>query len=247
MGIGDEIMAAGQAERLAKQAGKPVAILDKNGVPRWHEVWERNPYVDPKSDLTITNAPGARPYIQRWEGSTSVFNMDYVNHPGRLYLTQEHWDFAKQIDGPYIVAEPVVRRPSSLNKEWPMAYWHQLKFQYPVIQMGVKADKPILPGAIFIKTPTIFHAAAIIANSCYVITSEGGTHHVAGAMRKPAIVIYGSFTSPKLTGYPNHDAITVEKPNHPCGKFDHCATCKEAMLEITPKKVQKVIDTFATM
>src|SRR3546814_17412868 len=60
-------MAAGHAERVSRETGKRVVILDKGGKPRWHEVWEGNPAIvrQPEADtVSIRNASGCRPYIR---------------------------------------------------------------------------------------------------------------------------------------------------------------------------------------
>ena len=43
MGLGDEIMALGRAERLFEQTGDRVSIMEYHGTPRDHIAWHGNP------------------------------------------------------------------------------------------------------------------------------------------------------------------------------------------------------------
>ena len=44
MGLGDEIIVTGIAQRRGQEANPlPVRVLDKRGKTRWHEIWEGNP------------------------------------------------------------------------------------------------------------------------------------------------------------------------------------------------------------
>lgn len=99
MGLADEIMAAGHAERVFE--GHPalvkVRILDQFGRRRWHELWEGNPAIARMGDrgpsLSIKHGPGCRPAERQ---------------AGRLYLTREEKRVGEVVaeDGPFVMIEP---------------------------------------------------------------------------------------------------------------------------------------------
>ena len=213
--------------------------------------WDGNPAISAKGPQVLADYTAVRGYIDHWEGSRSVFNFNYRNrsHPGRLFVPAwaDAWAAGLGVDG-CVVVEAFVRRPSSPGKDWGYdrwrdaaafvgADWRAQHRQAPtLIQM---ADRPIktIPGARFIKTPTFWHAAAIIARSALVLTPEGGTHHMAGALRRPAVVVCGGFTHPDVIGYDGHEYLYADVPGSPCGRFDHCPHCVDALNRITPAMV----------
>jgi len=237
MGLGDEIMAAGRAEKLWRETGQRVAIVDASMRPREHDVWTGNPAIDQSSSLTLTDCPRGRGYIDRWEGSRSVLNMTYHNrdHPGSIYIPDEYLRWAASVvESGCVVIEPIVQRPSSLGKDWGFKRWAKVAEQLEnVVQLGADHARPVLPGAQFIKTETFWHAAAIVRHAAVTLTPEGGLHHIAGALKRPAVVIYGGFTHPLITGYDGHECLYVDVPGSPCGEFGPCDHCRLALEMIT--------------
>lgn len=233
-------MAAGVAERMWRETGRRVAIVDGAGRPRTESVWDRNPAIDPSSSLTLRDHPGHRGYMLRWDdGPRAVFDPSYRNmdHPGRIYPIP--------VDAPresFIVIEPNVFRPSSINKDWGFDRWQIVADMlidegYEVVQCVPDFGRPLLAGAKHVRTPTFWHAANVIDRAALVLSPEGGTHHMAGALRRPAVVIFGGFTHPDTTGYDWHTNLYVDGPDSPCGRYDACPHCRDALASITPDMV----------
>ena len=59
--------------------------------------------------------------------------------------------------------------------------------------------------------------------------------HAAAALKVPAVVIYGGFISPKVTGYPLHRNLFTG--GTPCGMRTNCKHCRDAMAAILPTTV----------
>lgn len=236
-------MAAGVAARMWRETGQTVAIVDQAGRPREHAMWEGNPAIDPNGPLRLVDCPGQRGYMLRWDGARSVFNMTYRNmdHPGNIYVPAWARGWARyNVPTGCIIIEPIVRRPSSMGKDWGFDRWCAVAdrlIRQPVVQLGEDGGRRMLPGATWIKTPTFWHAAAAIERAALVLTPEGGTHHMAGALHRPAVVVYGGFTHPQLTGYDWHRCLYVDVPGSPCGNFDPCSHCRDALETITPNMV----------
>ncbi len=66
MGIGDAIMAAGEARELHHRSKLPVVIVGPNGRPLWNPIWNGVKYIVPRPGGhpcgRLVNGPGARPY-----------------------------------------------------------------------------------------------------------------------------------------------------------------------------------------
>lgn len=244
MGLGDEIMVAGRAAALAAKRGAPVTIVDEAGRPREHVIWQGNPAIVQDSPITIRDHPGHRGYILRWDpGPRAVFDPTYRNrnHPGRIYPPSwaREWAHANIPRG-CIIVEPVVRRPSSMGKDWGAERWAQVVSRLEgVIQIGEDGGRPMV--APWIKTPTVWHAAAAIERASLVLTPEGGMHHMAGALGVRAVVIYGGFTHPDTTSYETETSLYFGGPGSPCGRYDDCPHCTAALAAITPDMVLEAI------
>jgi hypothetical protein len=79
---------------------------------------------------------------------------------------------------------------------------------------------------------------------------EGGLHHAAAAVRLPAVVIFGGFITPAVTGYAEQVNLTAPGLGvaHPlgCGRRVDCPHCADAIAQITPElvaqEVRKVLE-----
>lgn len=250
MGIGDEIMAAGRAERIYRRSGQPVAILDRFGHVREHPAWLGNPAIRPDAREQITDGSGARPYIRRWIGMPLRVEFDLAHRPlaGHLYLSEEERAYAAALDLPerFAVIAPIVRKPSSPNKDWGFERWAEVAeaLPLPVVQLGPADERPLLPGALRIVTRDFRRAAAIIERAAIVLATEGGAHHIAAALGRKAVVIFGAFTPPEVTGYAWHINLAVETPEGYCGRYTPCAHCAQALATITPAAVLAAAKTL---
>lgn len=243
MGCGDEILAAGRAERLALLSGRSVAITDRAGRARTHPIWEGNQAIDPKSDLRLIDCSGSRPYIERWDGRRVIFNMAHRPTAGHVYLTREErsWAADQMLPERFAIVEPVVRPPSSPNKAWGLARWATVvaDIPVPVYQLGPDDGRHALPGTHRLVTPSIRYAAAVIEKAALVMTTEGGMHHLAAALGIPAVVVFGAFTPPLLTGYEGQRIFAVETAEGYCGNYLPCEHCQKAMARIDPRDVAR--------
>jgi len=239
-------MAAGRAEQRWRETGEQVRILDRRGRVRWHDAWLGNPAIDMAGPQHIVDGVQARGYIARWDpGPRTIFQPDYRNmdHPGRLVLADDlkTWAQNQHVDDALLI-EAGWSPPSSRGKDWGFERWRDVAEQLSedgaeIVQCGAKRHDRILPQARFIHTPTWRHAAAIIERVAMVYTIEGGTHHMAGALRRPAVVVYSGFVHPETTGYDWHANLYADLDHSPCGRYDACAHCEAAKAEITPDMV----------
>lgn len=240
MGLGDELMALGRAERLYEQTGRPVSILTMTDAPREHDSWVGNPAWVFKGGQRLVDGGGARPYITAWHGRRAIFNLEYRARAGRVYLTDEE-RAACTLDAPYAIVSPELKKGASPNKDWGRSNWEAVikDFPCPVYQLLPDDKTKPIKGAIPYKTPSFRAALAVIEKAALVMAAEGGTHHMAASMRVPAVVVFGSFVPPSVTGYDFHYNIAVDTDEGYCGRWEPCEHCRAAMKSIKPEQVRE--------
>lgn len=236
--MGDEIMALGRAEIEYRRTGRKVNIVDATGKTRTHELWKGNPAWSKDGAATITDAPGARPYIKRWDGRRAIYDLSYRPHAGKIHLTKQEIAFSADLDFAFAVVSPLVKGNASSNKDWGEDRWEEVirGFPIPVLQLG-QPEESRLPSAVKYPTPTMRHAASVVSRAAIVLTNEGGLHHVAASMGRPAVVVHGGFTPPLVTGYKTHANLTGDTGHAGCGRWDACSECAKALDKITPRMV----------
>lgn len=241
MGLGDEIMALGRAERAYEQSGHPASILTMIDVARDHPAWHGNPAWVEKGGKRIVDGGGSRPYIKSWRNNQVTFNLEYKARAGRVYLTNEERQAVQDIAGPYAIVSPVLKEKASPNKDWGVHNWEEVikDFPCPVYQLLPDKNVKTIEGAIGIVTPSFRVAMAYIENAALVMSNEGGAHHMAASLHIPAVVVFGAFTPPSVTGYDFHYNIAVETEQGYCGNWNPCEHCKRAMASITPEMVKE--------
>lgn len=249
-------MAAGQAEHLFRDLGIPVAICDKRGTVRWSDMWEGNPAIASPAYVAsgqpharITNGVGCRPYIrypftaQHGLRFSDWRARDFV---GRLYLTDAEvarGDAIRRDVGPFLLLEPDVKPLSTQNKAWGRERYTALVASVPdVTFIRAYGDEcQSFEGVRNIRTRTFRDACGILAASGGYVGNEGGFHHAAAALGKPAVVVFGGFISPQTTGYPTHVNLYDNGIGSPCGRWQHCTHCEQAMARITVEEMADAV------
>ena len=252
LGIGDEIMAAGEARRLQAVDPRPVAIVDRRGRARWHRIWQGNPRIatpaQVASGLTVqrhVNCGGARPYLEAVTRERFDYRRDWRPTPAEIVLTEDEAAFAATAAGALLV-EPQLKASASPNKRWPWARWQALvtaRPDLPWVQVGPRGT-PRLAGLRFIETRDFRLACAVLARARAAVLPEGGLHHAAAALGVPAVVIYGGFVSPAITGYDGQ--VAFYRPHRddgdPCGLRVSCPACRSAMAHIGVEEVLEALE-----
>lgn len=251
MGLGDEVMASGRARVLHERTGKKVCIVGRNGLPRWHEIWDGVDFLTDELGqdvVTLADGPGCRPYIDRVLNGKVVYKCDHQPIPGTIAISPEQQYKAAQSlasTSPVIILEPGFKGTNSAdNKDWGWGKWvvlsRTLLLQgFMVAQMAISGRKT-LPDVVEIDADGLHGFAALVKQASLVITTEGGMHHTAAAVNTPAVVIWGGFTSPEFLGYLGHANIYDDHKMSPCGSRQSCAHCRRRMDAISAERVRIV-------
>lgn len=241
MGWGDELMAAGQVERLVGGTNKKIAILDIAGRVRTHEAWLNNPHIaaaNEQYDATITDGPGRRACSDGVKNNRWVWKK-FDCPPAKFYFSAEELAFANSLQAGFVVIEPHTKdKLEKVNRDWGWEKFQQVVDALPQInwvQLGPKSTK-LLRNVQHIETQTLRMAAAAMSRARAFMGTEGGLHHTAGALNIPGVVVFGGFVSPKVTGYACHTSLFVGN-DLGCGMRQKCKHCQDALSSITPQIV----------
>lgn len=246
MGLGDQLMASGMA-RGAAARGKRIAF--GNGI---QIIWDQHSAEVFRGNQNIV-APGSEcaenivwiPYYKghrlynrhdpakdRW-----IWNLDFHAIPGEVFLDKaEHKAGSRYGSGFVLIEHQTVKWKSvAPNKDWGRQNYQAVadllrKAGHRVVQFVYDDTKP-LAGVEALRTTSFRDALAVMANAALYIGPEGGSHHGAAAVGIPAVVLFGGFIPPSVTGYATHANMTGGA--EACGSLHACPHCKAAMAAIS--------------
>jgi len=214
-----------------------------------------------------------RPYIdyQKSNNKNWQWNMNFSPIPGKLYFTEDEKIKAKKILN---AAKDDWKKNNStkfkgviffeststkidhnffynkmINKDWGESNWKELilrlKNNYLIIQSKHKKSKKY-EGAYYSSIDFNFReACSIINESDLFLGPEGGFGHAAAALGKKAVLYFGGWIHPKVTGYDFHENIYFDNPKSPCGSVGYiCDHCDEARQEITVEKIYSKVNSI---
>ena len=112
------------------------------------------------------------------------------------------------------------------NKEWIAGRFQEvvrlLAGEFDFVQLGSPSDSP-LEGARDLRGKTsLRETAALVAASRIVVAQEGFLTHLARAVDTRAVVVYGGFSDPAVTGYSANINLTRSPPCAPCWSPSRC-------------------------
>lgn len=238
MGLGDELMALGQARRLVereKLRGK-VEIVDINGNRRSHYLWQQAAEVAKVGEpaaARIVHSGGCRPYVdyERTTPDRWAWNDEHRPAPGKLYgITPD-----ARARG-LIVIEPEIKRSASVNKQW--GAWQSLVDAEPSLpwaQVGTHSTQ-WLRRVRRLPARTFEDACRLLAASRCAILPEGGLHHAAAALGTRAVVLFGAYIPPEVTGYDFQVNVAVSDAEATGWRTEN-SRCRAAWETITARTV----------
>ena len=238
-------MVTGQARVLQQHDPRKVRVVYER--ERYHDAWLHNPRIAQRGEKGDFQTLAARDrYLRPYVASKSSNHWTWRRYgppKGELYFTADESAYGEQYSG-RVILEPHIKPGASPNKEWGWVRWNKLAWLlqrrgFRVTQLGPNGHQS-LEGAERIYTPTMRHAAAIVARARAAALPEGGLHHVCAAVGTPAVVIFGGYIAPAVTGYEEQvNLFTGASKGYElgCGMRVHCSHCREAMARIAPEDV----------
>lgn len=244
MGLGDQLIGTGLAKGAAAR-GKRIAfgnqiklIWDHNS----EQVFRGNPNIafpghERQPDVEwIDYFKGSRKYNRQGDGHW-IWNLNWKCTPGEIFLTVSEIANGKRAGSDFILLEPNVEswKQSSPNKDWGISKYQAVATRliedgHKVVQFTYPKAGPVVRGAKAVQTSSFRDAMSVMRNAKLYIGPEGGLHHAAAALGKPAVVLFGGFIPPSVTGYDFHANLVGS--DRFCGSFSKCQHCLSAMQSI---------------
>lgn len=250
MGYGDQLLGTGMA-RGAKDRGRRIAFGDGRRIlwdSRSEAIFQGNPNLarpncEGRADLEwIPFYKGHRIYNRQDRANDRwVWNLDFHAQPGEMFFTARESRDAQRFGKGFVLIEPNVERWKSCaaNKDWGRDNYQSVASRllaagYEVAQFRYD-ESPPLAGVRQLATLNIRDALAVLGKASLYIGPEGGMHHGAAAAGIPAVVIFGGFIPPSVTGYQTHTNLTGGA--EACGSLKPCSHCQDAMRAISVDEV----------
>lgn len=261
-------MSAGRAKLRHRETGKRIAIGDGVNL-RWVPFFQNNPYiVQPGEPLTgaewIVDYPGHRPYINYYAtkilaqqkpgrltrrnryGVRWVWDLDHRPEPAEFFLAQDEksrFDVLRAGKS-YVIIEPHVKAKAPPAKCWPFSYYQAVvrDFAGKVDFIQFDLGQSLLRGVTSVKCD--FRGACVwMKAAAAYLGNEGALHHVAAAVETKAVVIFGAYIPPTVTGYPTHKNFYV----HNSRVLGLRIRCRDSDLALESIKPDVVADALAEM
>jgi ADP-heptose:LPS heptosyltransferase len=259
MGLGDDMMWLGEAAEVHDKNPAAVITDGREVSIMWkHHDWVVAPdYQGSRKLMHVPRKPGGnRWYIDGWHSGRIIYK-NYQPKPCPYIVSEDEHDQALQILDEYgltgksfVVVNPDTKNTTlSTNKDWGLKRWQQLtdllSKKIDVVRIKPKSSVQDVSGHVEYKQKMLDNATNIVEDSVRVsfaimslskaiITSEGGVHHFAAAINKPAFVIYGGVIHPDQTGYRDREQTYYFVGDEPCGSQYPCTHCKDSMAAIKP-------------
>ena len=237
-------MASAEARALKEAHPSAQVVVGDGEREIWSEIFAGNPNitrlatVQPGEKIVwLRNYRGCRPYLDYTHSQPNYRQSFTAYHArsGDLFLSSVERAYAASVlrglrDGntPLISVEPNV--DFGPNKDWGFERWQQVvdhlqgRAQFVQPSFG----KPVLSGVVGV--PSTFRGFCAVLACCDLhMGPEGGLHHAAAALARPAVVLFGGRLHPEITGYSFHENVYVDGPESPCGMIAPCSHCRSCL------------------
>lgn len=183
------------------------SLYTGNVSPRYHRIKYR---IDPgTTEHIIDQLVRQLPFpVSSWERRVELFLPEKELTPKFTKLPSQ-----------YIAVNPTGKQGHTANrKEWGFEKFAALRErmrEIPFVQIG-DADTPLLPGAEDYRGRPILESAWIVRQALTGVFLEGGLMHLAAAVERPSVIVYGGVVSPRVSGYDMHENISHIPECGPC-------------------------------
>ena len=142
-----------------------------------------------------------------------------------------------------ILNNKIVNYKHYVNKEWGRNKWEEFikitSKDYILVKTTNSKDNTI-EGLYSIICD--FRTNYAIMEKCdFYIGNEGGLSHLWAITRKRAIVFFGHWIPPHVTGYPFHLNLSKNTNDH-CGSLTKCKTCMNFFKDLEPEYIKFILE-----
>lgn len=173
--------------------------------------------------------------------------------PELFFPAAERERFDREFPAVDVVVCPVGKQSHSADrKEWGFdnfAAAVRARPGYRWAQIGT-AGAPRLPGALDFLGRPVRESAGLLLRSRLFVGLEGGLMHLARAVDRPAVIVYGGAVAPEVSSYDTQVAITRRPGCSPCFTSDirmtPCPHDRGCLTEIGVDEVVAAVDQALT-
>ena len=257
--LGDNLMLSFLAREIKNQYPHFKVIVETERP----ELFQNNPYID----KVVVGKLAVRYYKMNYQINPQVqthildqlinalpIKISEWHRKLDLFLAQKELKETKKMVPQRFVAIGAAGKQTfaSNRKEWSFDKFAELRTKlsgYKIVQLG-GPDDPLLPDVVDHRGLDIRTTAAIIYLAETGLFLEGGLMHLANAVAKPCVIIFGGALDPEITGYETNINIATKPHCSPCftshQAMDTCQTM-ECMKAISVDTVfQAVNELIAT-
>ena len=134
------------------------------------------------------------------------------------------------------------------NRDWGIENWIEFIKKYKKDYLFVQSlhpDSKLINDVYSFRSD--FRQACAVMNHCdFFLGWEGGFVQAAAALKKNALVLFGGWIHPNVTGYNFHTNIYIDIKGSPCGMKNFCEHCNQCRKLITHDEVSKSFCTILT-
>ena len=268
-GLGDAMMATPSFKSLKSQYPGSRLVVYCDSAAHW-DIFRHNPYIDSLrradsyaaylpvllhrlrwKEFLVPNYGWLRPSTIYRKHAVEIIaeslGLELTDRKLEVFLTPAEEEKARQLLA--AVRNPVVINPtsrSSKNQEWAYDRWEEVIRQLPdytFLQLGLP-DEHALAGAVDLRGKiSLREAMAVVKYSRGVVGVDSFFGHVAEAMDKPAVTLFGA-SNPEVWGYPGSTSLYKKTACAPCIDVlgdDPCPYNRKCMQQIgTPEVVAAI-------
>lgn len=225
------------------------------------ELFLNNPYPDWVTNRHFkTTSKFIRPKYHIFPGKTESIYLQMMKYFGfnfksfpEIYLSTEEINNAKQeFNFEYIAICPIGKQKFSGNrKEWGFDNFQKIVNAFPeqnFVQIGLASDK-LLENVYDGRGKKIRESAAIIYSAKFFVGLEGGLMHIAKAVGKRSVIIYGGVIAEESSGYEENINISSDIACSPCfnsdkknGNCQKMDCMKQIKVEMVSKEIKKMLN-----
>jgi len=273
MGLGDDLMFLGEAEKIFKDTGKKIfpVMPRSNGSVRplpdhkWSPMYNNVEFItkDSREDcysLSIKPSNGRYNHYMEELADDEKGRGKFIKYkkynpiPFKLRFTKEEHQLIKdQIIynnlHRFIIINPDFKKDVfKNNKNWGWHKWSELserlsKLNFKIARIKPTVDLEDLPYAQNIHINNVRVAFGVISKAKLFVSYEGGLMHAMGGFKVPGVILYGGLTDINSMKYDNNTEIVYDHPETPCGRQFECDHCKIANSWMTVKRVYDTIES----